>query len=137
MELLERIVAYVQKHYPTSMTVLEGIVLSKGFTQNDFYSALERVHKDKRIVQTQRGGEVYYSPHIPPPVVPPPTHLEWIKSNYPYPGRDGVPAFEMPFPEIDMSWIVMSPDEAKEYKAAAKGVPTYMYNNKNGKHARG
>lgn len=118
MELLERIVAYVQKHYPTSMTVLEGIVLSKGFTQDDFYSALERVHKDKRIVQTQRGGEVYYNPYIPPPVVPPPAHLEWIKSNYPPMDstNDGSGI------EADYSFLFLSPEDLDKYKAEVKGV---------------
>jgi len=116
MDLHERIITYVEKHFPCSMTVLEGIVLSKGFTLEQFYSALEKVHRDKRIVQSQRGGEVYYNIYIAPEVRPQP-HLDWCKANYPYP-KD----FIMPFPEWDLSWIFLKPEELEKYKADAKGT---------------
>jgi len=32
----------------------------------------------------------------------------------------------MPFPEWDLSWIMLRPDEMLEYKAAAKGIPLHM-----------
>lgn len=32
----------------------------------------------------------------------------------------------MPFPEIDMSWIVLRPKEMLEFKAQMKGIPMYM-----------
>ena len=33
---------------------------------------------------------------------------------------------KMPFPEIDMSWIVLRPKEMLEFKAQMKGIPAYM-----------
>lgn len=117
MNLHERIIAYVEKHYPLSMTVLEGIVLSKGFTIEQFYSALEKVHRDKRIIQTQRGGEVWYSIYIAPEIKPQ-THVEWITKNYPWPEN-----FKMPFPEIDMDYLFLKTREDRDaYKAMLRGV---------------
>jgi hypothetical protein len=103
------------------MATLVRIATAKGFTLDDFYTALEVVHKDKRITQTQRGGEVYYSPYIPPPVKPPPSHLGWIKKNYPQMDstNDGSGI------EADYSWIVLKGEELDKYKAEAKGV-TYV-----------
>ena len=121
MELHERIIAYVEKHFPSSMSVLEGIVLSKGFTLEQFYAALEKVHRDKRIIQTQRAGQVWYEPYIAPEIKPQP-HLDWCKANYPWPGKNGVPEFIMPFPDWDLSWIFLSPEELEEFKAALKGT---------------
>ncbi len=116
MELHERIIAYVERHFPCSMTVLEGIVLSKGFTLEQFYSALDKVHRDKSIVQTQRGGDVFYSIYIAPIAKPQP-HLDWVKANYPDP-KD----FVMPFPDWDLSWIFLKPEELEQYKADLKGT---------------
>lgn len=103
------------------MKVLEGIVLSKGFTLEQFYSALEKVHRDKRIIQTQRKDEVWYEPYVAPIAKPQP-HLDWVKANYHWPGKNGVPEFAMPFPEWDLSWIFLKPEELEKYKAELKGT---------------
>jgi hypothetical protein len=129
MELPERIIAYVQNHYPLSMSALEGIVLSKGFTLDDLYTALEKVHKDKRIVQSTRRGEVWYSPYIEPPTPPPQKHLEWIRTNYPpmTPDNDGSGI------EADFSYLFLSPEELEKYKAEVRGVqyiPSKRYGSK-------
>ena len=126
MKLSERIIAYVQNHYPLSMSALECIVLSKGFTLDDFYTALEVVHKDKRIVQSTRRGEVWYSPAPEPTVVKTPTHVEWLTNNYPYPDN-----FEMPFPEIGMSFLFLRTKEERDaFKAEMSGRPVYVNNKK-------
>jgi hypothetical protein len=126
MKLSERIIAYVQNHYPLSMSALECIVLSKGFTLDDFYTALEVVHKDKRIVQSTRRCEVWYSPAPEPTVVKTPTHVEWLTNNYPYPDN-----FEMPFPEIGMSFLFLRTKEERDaFKAEMSGRPVYVNNKK-------
>jgi len=126
MELHERIIAYVEKHYPTSMNVLEGIVLSKGFTLNEFYAALEKVHKDKRIIQSNRRGDVWYEPYIEPEIVVQ-KHLVWLRTNYPPMDstNDGSGI------DIDLSWLFLrSREERDAYKAAASGRPVYMVKSK-------
>lgn len=120
MPLHERIIAYIERHHPLTLSVLEGIVVSKGFTLDEFESALERVHRDKRIVQSTKGGDVVYSPYIAPPVKPN-TFASWSAQHYPRPGQNGIPEFVMPFPEIDMSYIFMTPEELDEYKAKLRG----------------
>jgi hypothetical protein len=126
MPLHERIIAYVSNHYPLSMSALEGIVLSKGFTIDDFYTALEKVHKDKRIVQSTRRDEVWYSPAPEPTVVKTPTHVEWLTTHYPYPDN-----FEMPFPEINMSYLFLKTKEERDaFRAEMSGRPMYMVKSK-------
>lgn len=127
MELSERIIAYIEKHHPLALTTLEGVVVSKGFTLEELYAALTKVHKDKRVLQSTRGNEVYYT--IAPVITKQPSsHLTWVTNNYPWPTN-----FEMPFPEIDMSHLFMTREQALEYKAAAKNMPTFMYNKTHGR----
>jgi len=126
MSLHERIIAYVSNHYPLSMSALEGIVLSKGFTLDDLYTALERVHKDKRIVQSTRRGEVWYSPYIEPPTPPPQKHLEWIRANYPpmTPDNDG-----SGIDVGDLSWMFLRTKEERDaFRAEMSGRPVYVKN---------
>ncbi len=134
MELPERIIAYVQKHYPLSMSALEGIVLSKGFTLDDLYTALEKVHKDKRIVQSTRREEVWYSPATEPTVVKTPTHVEWARNNYPPYDPwcvDKHGEMIMPFPEIDMSYLFLKTKEERDaFRAEMSGRPVYVNNKK-------
>lgn len=37
---------------------------------------------------------------------------------------------QMPFPEWDLSWMFLTPDEMAEYKAQAKGMPLYLMQKK-------
>lgn len=120
MTLTQRLTKYILSHPNVTLDGLVKIATSKGFTEGEVYAALDTVHRDKRITQSTKGGEVVYRPAVAKASSPTP-HLDWLRHNYPYPDN-----FIMPFPEIDYSWIVMSPDEAKEYKAAAKGMPLYM-----------
>lgn len=130
MELKDRIIAYILNHHPITYTEVENVALGKGFSQLAVMDAMELVHKDKRITQSTRGDEIVYRPYIAPPVKEP------FKSTipYPYPGRDGVPPFVMPFPEWDLSFIFLTPEEYEEYKAKAKGrtfIPKKRYEHGN------
>jgi len=118
MTLQERIIAYILNHHPITYRELEDIAMGKGFSQLAIMDAMELVHKDKRIAQSTHRDEIVYRPYIAPPV------KEHFKSTvpYPYPGRDGIPEFVMPFPEWDLSFIFLTPDELDKYKADLRGV---------------
>lgn len=128
MELSERIIAYIEKHHPLALTTLEGVVVSKGFTLEELYAALTKVHKDKRVLQSTRGNEVYYT--IAPVITKQPSsHLTFVRNNYPpmTPDNDGSSI------EADFSYLFLTPEQLVEYKAAAKNMPTFMYNKTHGR----
>lgn len=54
-----------------------------------------------------------------------PTDIGLAKDDLPLPAHTQH-VEQMPFPEIDMSWIVLRPSEMLEYKAQMKGMPLYM-----------
>lgn len=129
-ELSDRFIKRIVAQHPVTYTKLEELAVSNGYTQHQVMDAMELVHKDKRITQSTRGDEMVYRPYIAPPVKEP------FKSTvpYPYPGRDGVPPFVMPFPEWDLSFIFLTPEEYEEYKAKAKGrtfIPKKRYEHGN------
>ena len=129
MTLSERIIAYILNHHPITYREIEDVAMGKGFSQLAIMDAMELVHKDKRITQSARGDEIVYRPYIAPVV------KEHLKSTvpYPYPGRDGVPEFVMPFPEWDLSFIFLTPEEMDRYRAESKGrayIPKHGYERK-------
>jgi len=113
-ELQDRIVKYVTTcESLVSLEKLTLVATSVGFSEDEVLQALERIgNKLKSIV---RGGTVYYQ--VPPPI------KEHFKCTvpYPWPGRDGIPEFVMPFPEIDYSYIFLTPEELDKYKAELRG----------------
>jgi len=125
MTLTERLTRYILNHHPITLDRLTEVAISKGFTELEVLEAMEQVHKDKRISVTNLKNGVTYRPAVtkaPKPM----THLTWLRDNYPYPEN-----FEMPFPEIDMSWMFLrTKEERDEYLAAAKGVPKHMVQSK-------
>ena len=125
MTLPERIIRYILKKQTTTLIELEGLVVSKGYTLDQLFSALEHVHKDKRITNTANAsGEITYRVAARKVSVQP--GLDWIRNNYPpmdsTNNGSGL--------EADYSYLFLSPDEMKQYKADAKGVPAFMYNKK-------
>lgn len=90
-------------------------VESRGILDN----AIVLVHKSKLITVRELKGVLIYSAKIKKQYITP-DHVTWCKNNYPYP-KD----FVMPFPEWDVSYIFLNPDELKEYKEAAKGGRVY------------
>jgi hypothetical protein len=136
MELHERIIAYVQKHHPLRLSSLEGVVLSKGFTITDLYTALEAVHRDKRITRKVQKGEIVYSPAVERTATVG-SHVAWLTANYPRPHQcpHGVPYTTcehcMPFPEITYAGLFLKTKEERDaYLAEAKGMPVHMVSKK-------
>ena len=126
MTLPDRIIRYILKKQTTTLIELEGLVVSKGYTLDELFTALETVHRDKRIQHVANAsGEITYKTATAKSA-PSTSHLTWLNDNYPR--YD----YEMPFPEIDMSWIVLSPEEMKKFKAELSGRPAYMIQSKHG-----
>lgn len=96
----------------------------KNIEQGVFNNAMQRVHKKKTVLVKDIKGVLTYSIK-PVEVAATPSHVEWCKANYPYPGVDGIPEFVMPFPEWDVSYIFLTPDELEEYKEAIRGGRVY------------
>lgn len=127
-ELQDRLVKYVTAC--GSLVSLEKLTLAAtgvGFSEDEILQALEGI--GKKLKSTVRGGTIYYQ--VPPPV----KIKEHFKSTipYPWPGRDGIPEFVMPFPEIDMSFIFLTPEELDKYKAESRGrtfIPKKKYERK-------
>jgi len=134
MSLSSLIINRIIRDGEVTLAQLETRAQERGVSLSELYDTLEHVHRDKRITQTSNvKGEVTYRPataKAPKPM----THLSWVSDHYPWPGKDGVPPFEMPFPEIDMSWMFLrSKEERDAYHAAAKGKPVYMVKSTYGK----
>lgn len=114
MTLKDRLIRYILKRDTTTLMQLEGVVVSAGYTLDELFATLDKVHADKRISYTANAsGEITYRPTNAKPVVG--SHLTWVNENYPrY-------EYDTPFPEIDMSWIVLSPEEMKKFKIDQNG----------------
>lgn len=125
--LPQLIITRILRDGHVTITQLEHRAHKRGVLLSDLYAALDVVHRDKRIKRGVSKGEVYYEVAKAKPTAI--SHTQWLTRNYPWPDN-----FEMPFPEIDMSYLFMTPDEAKEYKAQAKGMPVYMMK-QYGKHS--
>lgn len=120
MDLSERIIKYIENHHPISYTSIVNVAAGKGFSESQVLQALDTVGRNKSIITKTRKDEVWYYLVTVPAPVSNPTHVSWLAKNYPR------LKYEMPFPEIDMSFLFMKPEQAKEYKAAAKGLPVHM-----------
>lgn len=123
MELKDRITKYIIKNAPVLMTDLVRVATSKGYTESETLSVLTGIDRDKRIKVTTKGDDIVYG-LASAKVSTVPTHVTWLTANYPWPPPEWTEAF----PEIDMSHIFMTRDEAKEYKAQASGRPVFMQN---------
>lgn len=123
MELPDRIIAYIENHYPIPYGKIVQVAAGKGFTELQVLEALEKVNKHKQIETKTRKEEIWYS--IVPVVEPkaPPTYLSWVSRNYPYPPDD----WTEPFPEIDLGAMFLRTKEERDaYDAQVKGVPIHM-----------
>jgi hypothetical protein len=123
--LSSKILDRITKDGQVTYSQLEARAVEKNIPIALFESAMARVHKHKTLlmktsVGTADSGEITYS--IKPVVISSQmSHVQWCSDNYPRPGVDGVPPFVMPFPEIDMSHIFLSPEEMQAFKAELKG----------------
>lgn len=120
------IVTRILRDGHVTLTQLEARAEERGLLLSDLYAALDTVHRDKRIKRGVKGGEVYYMPT--PPKATAPDHLAYVRNNYPpmTEENDGSGI------EADFDYLFLSPEAMKEYKAAAKGMPTHMVKSRYG-----
>ncbi len=118
--LAAKIVDRIKEETTVSYNILEARAKELDIPSAIFEQAMTLVHR-KKIVETKtKKNDIIYSIKI---IKPPAVHTgaEWVTANYPWPGMNGVPAFEMPFPDIDLSHIFLRGEEREQYKAEAKG----------------
>ena len=120
------IINYIKKNQPISYDKIEARVIETGRDLFEFEEAMQQVHKDRRIKVTDK---LVYSYKEPEKKSPNPGS-DWLRNNYPR------IEYEMPFPEIDMSYLFLKPDEMRAYLADAKGMPEYMLKSKYGKRRK-
>ena len=131
MLLQDRIITYILKKQTTTLIELEGLVLDNQYTLDELFTALETVHRDKRITNTANAsGEITYRVASKKKSATPGT--DWLRDHYPKMDstNDGSGL------EADYSYLFLTPDELKQYKADARGVPAFMYNKKRNGHPR-
>ena len=118
-----------------SYTSLQERAIEKDISLDVLDAALEHLHRFKKVKQRVKGDEIMY--RAKPRAVPkdPFAVSTWMRENYPWPkpcgaeGCTGLCKKCEPFPEMDLSFIFLKPQEMKEYKARAKGMPLFMLNN--------
>ena len=120
MELKQRIISYIIKNAPVTIDTITAKAAEQGYTDLEVLTALEHVHKDKRIKQTTKGDTVVYTlyTHKEPKA---PTHLTWIKNNYPPMDstNDG-----SGIDVGDLSWMFLKTKEERDaFKAEMSGKP--------------
>lgn len=122
--LPQLIITRIIRDGSVTLSQLEDRAAQRGVSLSELYAALERVHRDKRVERTVKAGEVVYRKAVPKKS--PLDHHTWLRANYPPMDEtnDGSGI------DVDFSWLFLKPDELVEYKAAAKGVPTYMLREK-------
>lgn len=121
--LVEKLVLHIDQVGTTTFDKLEARALQHGISMAVFDRAIERLHKLPQIKRTMKLGTVHYE--LQAVVEKKPVTSEfggWLRENYPWPGKNGVPEFVMPFPEWDLSWIFLTPDELEEYKNNGRRV---------------
>ena len=122
--LTTRITDYILKRTATTLTQLEGVVVSHGFTLDELYTALEQVHRNKSIARTVRQGEVVYMKKAPPKS--PTDHLAYVRNNYPPMTHEndgsGIDVG-------DLSWMFLKTKEERDaFKAEMSGRSVYVKN---------
>ena len=127
MELKQRIIAYIIKNAPVTMDTVISEATAKGYTEAEVLTALDVVHRDKRLTQTANtAGVVTYK--LANAKKAPTDHLKWIKNNYPImtPETDGSGI------DIDMGHLFLKTKEERDaYLAEMKGRPVHMLKSKN------
>jgi len=119
-----------------SYTSLQARAEEKGISLDVLDRALEKLHKFKKVKQRVKGDDISYT-DVPKAIPKDPFAVQkWANENYPYPTPCGATDCKgfckacEPFPEMDLSYIFLKPQEMKEYKAKAKGMPLFMLQNK-------
>ena len=121
-ELATKIITRILTDQGSTYDKLEARAVEKGIDMNTFQAAMVIVHRSKLIEQSVKFGVIQYKPKVKPEVKPA-VGASWLSLNYPRPGVNGIPVFEMPFPEIDMSHLFLKGEELEKYKCESKGRP--------------
>lgn len=121
IQLAARIIRYIAKEGTVSYEAIEERAATHGIPSGILDNAMVLVHRNKGVSAVKAGGTIMYAVAAPKKAVTPVSHTTWLTENYPWPGKAQVPDFVMPFPEIDMSWIVLKGEELDKYKAEARG----------------
>ena len=127
IELARKIIKRINADAPIAYSTLEARAIEKGIELSLFEQAMTIVNKTKTIESKVKGDDIIYTIKV---IKLPTVHtgLAWVTHNYPWPEN-----FEMPFPEIDMSYIFLTPEELEKYKAEARGrvyIPSKRYQKK-------
>ena len=92
-----------------------------GIPEDITQAALGIVHKKRDIVIGTSKGIITYKPKPGEVEKEEPSYASWITLNYPWPSKNGIPSFIMPFPSIDYSYIFLRGEDLEKYKCEAKG----------------
>lgn len=117
-QLAIKIGKYVQASRGCSYTDIRNRAAERNIPIDVLEEALRVLHRIPQVHRTVAGGDVQYvwKEMVKKPVTPV-SHVEWVKSNYPWPEE-----FVMPFPEINMDWMFLRTlEERQAYKEAAAG----------------
>lgn len=131
-QLSERIFEFIQESGSVTDDQIFARGQSKGLTVNAIELALHRLHKHPQVKTQQKQSDegvflVYSIKELRIKKADPTSHITWINQNYPYKEPCGAPGCKewcdqcMPFPEIDMSYLFMTRDEAKAFRIEQKG----------------
>jgi hypothetical protein len=127
MSLSNLIINRILQDGEVTLAQLEQRAQERAVSLSELYAALTTVHRDKRIKRGVRQGEIVYTKATP--AKEPGSHLSFIRTHYPKMDstNDGSGI------EADFSYLFLTPEQLVEYKAKAKGVPTYMVQSRYGK----
>lgn len=120
-ELATKILTRIIKDGSSTYDILEARAVALGINMNIFQAAMVIVHRSKLIEQSVKYGVIQYKIAVKKEAKSL-SGAEYVTKNYPWPGKNGIPVFEMPFPGIDMSYIFLRGEDIDKYRAEVKGV---------------
>lgn len=122
--LAQKMVKRIDEYTSLSYSQLQQRAQTLGIVDTLFDAAIDRLHKSKHIVKKVRGSDIIYS--IKKESAPSPmSHVEWCSDNYPRYDTNCYTSsgqFIMAFPEWDLSFMFLTPEEMQKFKAEQKGM---------------
>lgn len=125
-ELATKIITRILTDQGSTYDKLEARAVQMGIDMNTFQAAMVIVHRSKLIEQSVKYGVIQYKVAKKKHKIEPGSHIIWARENYPPYDPWCVDAdgnMIMPFPEIDMSHLLLKGEELEKYKCEAKGRP--------------
>jgi hypothetical protein len=123
-ELSVKIVKHIMAHPGVTYDELEGRARLKGIDLNIFEQAMEAIHRFNKIERRSSvaGQITYFEKKEKPPDDALTRRQKWIDENYPVMDETNNGQHEI-FEGVDMSYLFMKPDDAKEWWAKKKYRP--------------